>query len=333
MPRKSKPWKNNRNGKWYTKHDGRMVYLGEDKAEATKEFHRLKLDASSSVPANLEDPIVVEIFGRFSEWLQHNRTQKTYSWYLGALQPFARHIGATMRISEIKVHHVHSWVDSHPDWAPDTKRGRMSAIQRAFRWAWENEIINSLPFRRLEKPAPRQREVTIDDVDWHRVLDETDDTFRPLLLIARATGCRPQEVRIIEAHHVVSDGQMIVLERWASKGKKRQRVLYLPESIRPLVADLCQRYPVGPILRNRRGEPWTANTVHCRMRRLKIKLGIKHLFAYAIRHTWVNAALLKLPVQKVAELAGHDATTAMRSYGHLGQETAAMLEAADEAIA
>src|SRR5262249_12721978 len=146
-----------------------------------------------------------------------------------------------------------------------------------------------------------------------------DDPFRDLLVFARASGARPQESKKIEKRHLQQDGRVAVFSKSESKkkGKKRRnRVLYIPPPVRPMLQRLCEKYPEGPLLRNEDGNPWTTNAIRCRFRRVRKKLDIEQLFMYAIRHTWETNMLLEKPLQVVAELAGHDPKTAMANYNH-----------------
>jgi integrase len=199
------------------------------------------------------------------------------------------------------------------------------------RWAWNHELIERLPLRGLEKPRPTRRETTISTEQWAKILVATDDVFRPMLEFCRAVGCRPQEAREIAAAHLCHDNRLAIFDTIDSKGQRKRRVLYLPKSVRELINSRVKQFPNGPLFRNRFGKPWTANALRCRLRRLRDAAGMTRLFPYQIRHTWETEALLRLPVQLVAELAGHDPSTAMKHYGHLSGKIAEMLDAADKA--
>jgi integrase len=241
-----------------------------------------------------------------------------------------------LAVDDLIPHHLTDWANRHAEeWSPTTRFNYIRAVQGAFRWAARQRIIKSNPIEYVEKPTPESREVLISDEQWATILAcyQEDDPFYDLLVFARASGARPQESKKIEKRHLQQDGRVAVFLKSESKKKgkrKRNRVLYLPPTIRPLLQRLCEKYPEGPLFRNEDGNPWTTNAIRSRFRRVRKKLNIEQLFLYAVRHTWETNMLLEKPLQLVAELAGHDPKTAMTNYNHPQFVLRQMLDKLDE---
>lgn len=143
-----------------------------------------------------------------------------------------------------------------------------------------------------------------------------DQEFRDFLTAMWETGSRPQEVRIVESHHV-DDGRW-VFERKNSKGKRKRRVVYLTTIAKEITLRLMEKHSEGQLFRNTQGRAWTRNSIGLRFRRLEKKLGFP-ICAYAIRHSWATRQLQRgMPAIIVAKLMGHSDTRMLeRVYEHL----------------
>ena len=143
------------------------------------------------------------------------------------------------------------------------------------------------------------------------------------------TGCRPQEIRVIEWRH--RDGDKIILELTNSKGKKYNRVIYLNEAARAIFDRLSKR--TGPIFRNSKGKPWTANSVRCRFKTLKRKMKMPDLCATTLRHSWATNSLKNgMDSTTASILMGHrDPSTLIRNYQHLTKDHEYLAKAAEAA--
>ncbi|MBI2806519.1 MAG: tyrosine-type recombinase/integrase [Planctomycetes bacterium] len=335
MPRPAKPFWKKSHRAYYANIGGKPVRLGTTWEEAEKEFHRLKfeqkageLEASrNGATVQLDKPIttkvemVVDVCTKYLAHVQKNRKERTYQWYRDTLKHFCKEVGRDLTVEELIPHHLTEWADRHHEWSSTTRFDYIRAVQGVFRWGIRQRLITTNPIEYVEKPSPESREIILTDKQWKAILASylEDDPFRDLLVFARSSGARPQESKKIEARHMQQDGRVAVFLKKESKNKgkrRRNRVLYLPPPLRPMLQRLCEKYPEGPIFRNKDGNPWTTNAIRSRFRRIRKKLKIEQLFMYAIRHTWETHMLLEQPLQLVAELAGHDAKTAMATYHH-----------------
>jgi integrase len=219
-------------------------------------------------------------------------------------------------------------------WNPNTKNDFASAVQRAFNWAVKQGIIDRNPVAYIEKPAREARELAISPKDYAEVMAAvTEPNFRTLLELAWETGARVQELRKIEARFFDAANGRIVFPPREAKGKKHHRVIYLgSDRARQVVAELSAAHPVGPILLNSEGRPWTKDAINCAFCRLKKKLGRKlHLGAW--RKGFATEALKAgIDTVTVAALLGHqDGTMVSRVYGRVQQDPEYMAKAARRA--
>jgi integrase len=165
--------------------------------------------------------------------------------------------------------------------------------------------------------------------------------FRDFLILLRATGARPQEVRKVEARHFDRKNECWRFPPEEAKMGLDERIVHLNDAA-GVALKLTQRqvleYPEGPIFRNNYGKPWTKNSLRLRFRwlqrRKKNKLSFK-VSCYVIRHTYATDALAAgLDIQTVATQMGHrDLRTLSKVYQHLKRKEKFLKEAQVRATA
>ncbi len=312
-----KPFYRKKRGEWYVWHAGRQHRLGPDKEEAFARWHELVTYQPDDVEP---DAPVVVLLDKFLDWVQRRRAARTYLWYQMHLESFAQHVGAKLRIADLKPKHVTAWVDRvHPDSSPSTVHGAIRAVQRAFNWATREGHVSRNPVAAVEKPTPNRREVVLSEEEFEEILAKaTDQAEKDYLTVQWETGMRPQEIRAIEAKHFEEQHERIVFPPSEAKGRRLPRVIYLNEKALEVVRRLARKHPTGPIFRNGRGKPWTPNSIRCRFRKYKRK----GLCSTVIRHSWATNALARgVDPITVSILLGHtDITTLSRTYAHLAKK-------------
>lgn len=310
---------------WYVHHSGRMVRLGPDKAEAFRKYHELML--SDTVATCSPSETVASLLNTYLGWCEKNRSAQTYSWYRHFLSSFVRSVGVRLRIDALKPVHVTRWIEN-PDWNDTTRCHAVRAVKRAFNWAVKQERLTVSPIRNVERPTPRRREAFVTRSQFSIILTSVIDVcFRDYLTFLFETGCRPQEIRIIEAKHCDLPARRVVIPASQAKGKRFPRVIYFTDALAPLVARLCAVHPSGPIFRNSGGERWVKDAINCRLRRLRAKLKehdtpVEGLCATAFRHGFATEALKNgVDPVTVSILMGHsDASQVARTYQHLAAD-------------
>lgn len=320
--RQPKPFFRKQNKSWYVQVGKRQINLGKEKEQAWAKYHEIM---SSDLDLNYYQATVAQLLDIYLDWCQKRRSQGTYENNLRYCRSFIECIGKRLKIRQLKPKHLTQWMDLHQNWSPCSKNDAISVVQRAFNWAVRQGHIDRTPIPYIEdKPARTRREVVYTPKQFEDVLASvTDDIFRNFLEFMWETGCRPAEVRAIEAQHVDLANEMVVMEVSLNKSKKGQRVIFLTERAREVLeAQLVKSGDKsGPIFRNRRGNPWTKDSIKCRLQRIKKKLGMDRLCAYGIRHSYATESLKNsVDPLSLSILMGHsDVTMIAKTYQHLAK--------------
>jgi integrase len=314
-----KPFKKKGRPNYYVEIDRKQINLGTDKEAAYEEYHRLM---AGRTPVNSRTTVAA-LLDQFLTWTKDNRSESTFTWYEHYVVSFARFVGPKMKVGDLKPGKVDDWLKRSLKDAGNTgKNGAVRAISRAFNWAKRQRLIQDNPVWGVERPAAEPREVYISADQWKEVFAKIKpaDPFFDLLVFLKETGCRPFEARMAEAAHW-DRGDLIILERKKSKGKKTRRVIRLNAEAQGIVAKLSLKHPEGPLFLNRKGRPWTASAIDQCFGKLEKKLGFE-FFPYAVRHTFCTDSLLRgVGPLETAILMGHrDAKMVMEVYAHLCQQ-------------
>lgn len=172
-------------------------------------------------------------------------------------------------------------------------------MQRAFTWAEKQGHITKSPIRHVEKPPPKRREQVLTQSDFDTLLSHiSDEPFRDVLEFCWETGCRVQEVRLLEAAHYKPERGRFELPPQQAKGKTRWRLIYLTPRATAIVVRLVPFRTEGPVFRNADGRPWDAQNFNNRFCRLQKRLGRERLGEFALDETRVAALAKTLPQTK-----------------------------------
>lgn len=333
MPKRRKPFWNAYSQQWETWiYDGgsrRRVQLGvksrDDEPAAWAAFSRLTGETTIRIGPSAP---IREIFAHFTNHIEATSAGSTKEWYHRYLKSFSAAVGGLTPVGDVRPFHLTQWVDEHFP-PPKSQHHPKRAVKAAFTWAAAQGMIDANPLaavkvgksgRIAEALTVEQRSLLLEDAH--------DDAFRRLLTALEATGCRVQEIRTVEARHVLRNADGLPIA-WAfaadehKTGKKRSlpRVVPLSGSAAALTAELCEAHPAGPLFRNRDGQPWTSNAIRCRFRRRRIKHTTKlpkRLRGTHYRHTAatdLSAAGENLDV--IRQITGHaDLSMLLETYLH-----------------
>lgn len=300
---------------WMVWLNGRQERLGKGitEDEAYQRFEELREFKGTLRPTSL----VVVLFDAFLEDLHVNNARTTYEWYKHFLASFGkRH--TNLLISELAPFHVTEWANKvFGTDSSSTRHGAIRAVQRAFNWAVDQKLISHSPVGRIKKPTPARRETIIPPKQFADILEkETTECWRDFLNFMRETGCRVQEIRILEASHLDEQNQRFILPANQAKGKKIPRVIYMSDAAAEIAQRRMKEFSEGPIFRNARGKPLTRNAIRCRFRRYG-----DGLCATLLRHTFVTEGLVNgVDSVSMAALCGHaDPSQVAKTYQHVAQ--------------
>ena len=261
-------------GCYYVHNGGTTIRLSADKDEAWRLWDEImaRPHERRAMPSG-PDARIVTILDAFLDWCLKHKAGRTYDWYQKYLESFARALPSGLTVARLKPFHVQKWIDGNPTWKTG-KRGAIIAVQRALNWAVRMGLIDASPIRTLEKPKAGRRENVISHEEFRAILSLIrDGQFRDLLTVCWETGCRPQEALSVEARYVdVAEGCWVFPTR-ESKGEKRQRIVYLPDTAMAITRRLMALHRQGPLFLNTDGIPWSASALNCRFARLRLALG------------------------------------------------------------
>lgn len=322
------PWLRKATATWHTCIDGKQIYLGKTEAEAHARFRKI---TNTGVTA---DFTVRQVIDAYWKWAKQNLAKSTLENRKPILESFKASVKANLKAESLRGWHVETWLDSCERVRSSTTRADyITLIKGVMKWAKARGYVERNPIEDLPKPPRNVRQEFLPADTWPQVLAlATDQQFRDLLTVMLATGARPNEMLRFEARHL--SGNRFVLPIAESKGRKRSRVVYLPTEAMEIVKRLVQKYPFGPLFRNRRGTPWDRNSIRCRFRRLKRELKMPKLTATTLRHSYAHYRLTQgQDALTVAKLMGHvDTRMIATRYGHLEQNVAYMESAANGVV-
>ncbi|SMP77076.1 Site-specific recombinase XerD [Neorhodopirellula lusitana] len=325
--RQPKPFYRKSKQAWYVQVGKRQVSLGKDEKQAWKRYHQVMAENEP-----IKDNTTIEtLFERYLDWVQEHRKPGTYTKVRYLLSRFARFIGKKAKVAKLSGADLSRWVESESTWNSTTRSDGIKAVLRCFNWAVGKQYlvanhVASVP----EKPSRKRREVVYSDTEWQELRGYVNDTaFGDLLDFMWETGCRPLEARMLESRHVDLKAGVAIFPPSEAKGGKHERVIYLTDTAAEICQRRVERYPSGPIMRNKTGRPWTKDAIGCRFQRLTRKLG-RRACAYAIRHSFATQGLINgLDSLTLSQLMGHsDVSTLAKNYAHLAKNPSYLREQA-----
>lgn len=334
MARKRKgPWLRKQDNCYYTTIRGQSIKLGsadEPYEDIEARYGEELAKSKEAVPRSAWT--IAALCEAFLDWCDRRRSAGTHQWYKEYLDEFYAHPGIDKLLaSKLRPFHVTDWIDArYGDCSDSTKYNATRAVVRVCNWAVKEGHLDRSPLKGIELPTPLTRESVITPAQFATILARVkDQAFRDVMLFLWNTGCRPQELRAIEARHV--DGDKVTLTRKQSKGKKHRRVIYLNETAAEIVRRRCEAFPEGPIFRSYRGKrPWSKNAFKCRFQRLrKDDDKLDGLCSYTMRHSYITESLTRgVDCLTVALLCGTSVRMIEKTYQHLLTKDAFMRAAA-----
>ncbi|HYT90075.1 MAG TPA: tyrosine-type recombinase/integrase [Gemmataceae bacterium] len=341
MPRtKREPWFRSEDNWWYgqighgnRRRQERLVEGEKNKKAAIRLYRQLLKEGKADDLSG--HSTVRRVFIAFLK--KHSKAKcsaETHAWYRHYLKSFAKRYGTT-RVGKLKVLDAEDWLRSKK-WSDTTKNRAVTCLKVALNWAVKVGILKENPLQNLEKPPMGRRErILTPDERRQLFAGVKGQAFKTFLFALTSTGARPSEIRKVTAKAFVKPGLWVFPPKRHKTGKKtnKPRVVYLTPPMMRLCERLATLYPEGPLFRNSRGQPWTCNAVRCRFRHLRSKFPfLQGVTAYCYRHTFTTDGLVAgVPLMQMQELLGHTSPAMMAHYAHLGQQVAAMQEAAARA--
>ncbi|QDV61959.1 tyrosine-type recombinase/integrase [Crateriforma conspicua] len=316
MPRQSRPFLRKQTKSWYCSIGGRQISLGKNREAAFEKFHSLMADRDQLAG---EMTTLDELTQCYLDWCQANRKPGTYKLHRHYLKTFIGHVGRRLRPGQLRVHHVTRWLETLTTINSTSQNDAIQKVQRMLNWSVEQGYLNRNPIAGMAKPRRKRRDVFYTPEQWEQIREHARPPFDDFLDFLYCTGCRPKEARTIEARFILND--MVIFPTDESKGEIEPRVIYLVPKAKTILDRLAAKHPSGPVFINSRGNPWTKDSIKCRLDRISGKVGFRCI-AYGARHSWATNALTSGGVDPIsaAHLMGHrDPTMVARVYSHIAK--------------
>lgn len=277
------------------------------------------------------------LVAQFLAFVKDRQAARTHDYYRTWLARFVAHVG-DRDVSELRRHHLLTYARSWYEF---------QTAQRLFRWASvEMELIEANPFTGVKRPPLGNRRRVLSRREVVALQRGSDRTFRPFLVALVETAARPQEIRAIRWDQLRDGNGMAAVPAALSaaggwfeltefKSRKRRtnpnavRVLFLTDRLRRLLARLwrCTKDKTGEIFKNADGNLWNRNSLRCRMRRLRDKLGLgadgtgEKIVLYTLRHSAATElAAAGIGEHALADVLGHTSTRTTQRYVHLQRD-------------
>jgi integrase len=332
MSRPSSLWFRTRDGFWMTTINGVQHKLSQDKTVARKML--IKLLASDQPTPKKAGMSTRKLCDLFAVRTEERRNPKYHLVVVAHLKAFCDKLGHRDPMT-IKVHEVETWLEGQETWAKTTRALFITIIKSVFNWAEEQGYVSANPIKKLKRGNTGRRKRLLTAEERKRIEGAVSARMNDFLFILSQTGCRPfSELAKLTADMIDFEKGRAVLEvHKTAKKTGRVRQIYFPPPALERLKELAVLRPTGPLLVNRYGTAWTANTAGYYIRRVCKKLGIKGVSSYTIRHSWITGALVRgVPVEVVAELAGNSPAVIHKNYSQIDKMTEALQAAAKKAV-
>jgi len=290
--------------RYYVTRGGKRIYLGFDKEQAIKKYHRLGL-GFEPVQQVLAPPVAItikELANRFiaaqqANWRNPKTTLKCYKDWLGRfIKDHSR-----LKVANFTVEKFASWKLSlkEREYSPESINHYLSAVRAMFTFAEETDLIEKAPkLRRIKNeriPQTGSKEkplYTLDDL--HKLLKNADLKLKAMIMLALNCGFGPKDLQDLTWDDI--EGERITLPR--SKTGICQTYLLWPETkelldeiqgqramlIARMAKRKVQHSDYGHVFVTRFWKPWSKDAVAEQFRKLCKKAEVPCYGFYRLRH-------------------------------------------------
>jgi len=186
---------------------------------------------------------------------------------------------------------------------------------REWEWCRENPV-SRVRLGRIHNARVRY----LDDVTFERTVQACPTWLQPIVLVARYTGMRRENVVMLQWSQVDLDRKLIILEQ--TKNGDRLGVPLCDPVVTTLQRLRSTRpKPFGPVFTSSEGEPLTGDAVGIAFGRACRRIGITDFRFHDLRHTFASSLVQRgVDLYRVQRLLGHRDGRMTQRYAHLAPE-------------
>jgi len=186
---------------------------------------------------------------------------------------------------------------------------------REWEWCRDNPVCR-VSFGRVNNARVRY----LDDVTFERVLQACPAWLQPIVVLARYTGLRRDNIVTLQWPQVDLARKVLTLEQ--TKNGDRLGVP-LCDPVVTVLEDVrkTRAHPFGPVFLSPEGEPVTGDAVSMAFVRACRRLGITDFRFHDLRHTFASSLVQRgVDLYRVQRLLGHRDGRMTQRYAHLAPE-------------
>ena len=331
----------NRRGVWY----GRVLWYEGNSTRQTEKQIPLKTDSKVTARERLtlvnqvEDEIIelhckgekytfpwmnedgkrkveyLTLEGAAEIWLKLRKPQgianSTIERNRQSMNTIMSELGKSIRLSSVTTKSIERYTErmSLKGYKPNGININLRTLTTFLRWAYRRDDIDKLPFVpkvKVDEALPSY----LSDVDFDRLIKETDEHFAKVFQMYRNTGCR-----LTEPILGVLKNDTLVLSAKHSKTRKERRILLSPENV-PVVYELQERYNAWRNKVKVKKVKYFADKYSKEFKRVcrHKKVGLDNKF-HDLRHTFaVRRYLMTRDIYQVMKEMGHKKVTTTQIY-------------------
>ena len=176
--------------------------------------------------------LVIDLYQKFLAWQKQHGSETTYGFYFAPQDSFTAFLGARKRLRDVRPYHVQEWLDAKYPTASQTYRYNLiRAVKRPFLWAKKLGYILVDPLESVSRGSQTSRQHYLEPAQWNSLLRMVQPgPFRDFLVLLRATGARPQEVRAVESRHFDRRNECWRFPIEESKMECQERIIHLNDA-------------------------------------------------------------------------------------------------------
>lgn len=243
---------------------------------------------------------------------------------------------------ELRPYHVDQWIAVHPTWKK-SKRTWINALRRAMNYAVDARLLSVNPIKGIKVPQDNVRNTYISP-ELEQAMYAS--CWKPLANIIRVlirTGARygVELLRLTAAHvHESARGMEWRFSADESKNREERVIRITDQQVIAIMRGLMEKYPKGPLFRNRKGKPMTANNLRSSFKQLLTRLRKKGIeipdntCPYSCRHTYAKRTLQgywtgkPTSIENLAKLMGNSPKICFKHYGRWSPDNEHLWDAA-----